>query len=292
MMTRPKALKNSSKGWAAVLFALALCTSGNAAASDGVQKMIYDVYAGGFRVVQADVTIDYSDPRHYGLFMGAATYGFLGKLAPWHGTFETSGWILGDRLQPQLHRSSATWRGEEEIKSYNYTKKGGFKNLVIKDHDKPEEVQEIESDLTDGTTDALTAALSVFNTVANGGDCTGTSEVFDGERRFEQIFTHVKRTELSASKYNIYGGPAVECTVEIKPVAGGWSEKPRGWLSIQEQGRDRGMMPTVWLANVSDDGPAVPVKIRVKTAYGTLFMHLAQYETGGNMVVAEKRQDN
>ena len=80
--------------------------------------------------------------------------------------------------------------------------------------------------------------------------------------------------------------------MEIKPVAGGWSEKPRGWLSIQEQGRDRGMMPTVWLANVSDDGPAVPVKIRVKTAYGTLFMHLAQYETGGNMVVAEKRQDN
>ena len=286
-MTQPKALRYLKKLWAGGLCALVLfIPDGRALASDQIQKMIYDVYAGGFHVVQADVTIDYSDPKHYDLFMGAKTHGFLGKVAPWQGTFESYGWVNGGDLQPKLHRSSAIWRGEEEIKSYNYSKDGGFQSLVIKDNGKPEETEDIDPALTQGTTDALTAGLLVFEQVARGEECTGSSEVFDGKRRFEQTFT------LSASKYNIYSGAAQQCTLEIKPIAGKWHDKPRGWLSIQEQGRDRGMMPTVWLANVKDGGPAIPVKIRVKTAYGTLFMHLAQYESGGNMVVAEKRGDN
>jgi hypothetical protein len=265
---------------------------GRALAADEIQKMIYDVYAGGFHVVQADVTIDYSNPQHYEVFMGAKTHGFLGKVAPWQGTFESYGWMNGGDLQPKLHRSSAVWRGEEEIKSYNYSKDGGFQSLVIKDHDEPEEAEDIDPALTQGTTDALTAGLLAFERVAAGDSCTGSSEVFDGKRRFEQVFAYEETAQLSASKYNIYSGPAQQCTLEIKPIAGKWHDKPRGWLSIQEQGRDRGMMPTVWLANVKDGGPAIPVKIRVKTAYGTLFMHLAQYESGGNTVVAEKRDDN
>jgi hypothetical protein len=292
-MTQPKALRNLKKLWAGGLCVLALfIPDGRAYASDQIQKMIYDVYAGGFHVVQADVTIDTSNSQHYELFMGAKTHGFLGKVAPWQGTFETNGWKNGGDLQPQLHRSSAIWRGEEEIKSYNYSKDGGFQSLVIKDHDKPEETEDIDAALTQGTTDALTAGLLVFEQVARGEECTGSSEVFDGKRRFEQIFTYDETDDLSASKYNIYSGPAQKCTVEIKPISGKWHDKPRGWLSIQEQGRERGMMPTVWLANVKDGGPAIPVKIRVKTAYGTLFMHLAQYESGGNTVVAEKRGDN
>lgn len=275
------------------LFALALfIPDGRANATDEIQSMIYDVYAGGFHVVQADVTIDYSNPSYYNLFMGAKTYGFLGKVAPWHGTFETNGWMNGGALQPKLHRSSATWRGEEEIKSYNYSKDGGFRSLVIKDHDEPEETKDIDPALTDGTIDALTAALLIFEQVSDGENCGGSSEVFDGKRRFEQIFAYEELVELNSSKYNIYSGPAQKCTVEIKPISGKWYDKPRGWLSIQEQGRERGMMPTVWLANVKEGGPAIPVKIRVKTAYGTLFMHLAQYESGGNIVVAEKRDDN
>jgi len=275
------------------LCALALfMPDGSALASDQIQKMIYDVYAGGFHVVQADVTIDYSDPKHYELFMGAKTHGFLGKVAPWQGTFETNGWVNGGDLQPKLHRSSAIWRGEEEIKSYNYSKDGGFQSLVIKDQDKPEETEDIDPALTQGTTDALTAGLLAFEQVARGEPCTSSAEVFDGKRRFEQILTFEKNEDLKSSKYNIYSGSAQKCTVEIKPIAGKWHDKPRGWLSIQEQGRERGLMPTVWMATVKEGGPAIPVKIRVKTAYGTLFMHLAQYESGGNMVVADKRGDN
>ena len=69
-------------------------------------------------------------------------------------------------------------------------------------------------------------------------------------------------------------------TVEVKPIAGRWYEKPRGWLSIQEQGRKLGTMPTVWFAQLKETATVVPVRVRVKTEYGTLFMHMTNYESG------------
>lgn len=58
-------------------------------------------------------------------------------------------------------------------------------------------------------------------------------------------------------------------------------------MSIQEQSRENGSLPTVWMAKMTEDAPAVPVKIRVKTDYGTLFMHLVRYENGSVKKVLE-----
>lgn len=66
----------------------------------------------------------------------------------------------------------------------------------------------------------------------------------------------------------------------MKPDQGKWRKKPRGWLSIQEQGRQKGALPTIWLGQMGADKTYIPVKIRVKTDYGTLFMHLTSYKTG------------
>jgi hypothetical protein len=78
--------------------------------------------------------------------------------------------------------------------------------------------------------------------------------------------------------------------VEIEPISGEWAKKPRGWLSIQEQGRERGTMPTVWLGKFDEDGPAVPVKILVKTAYGALVMHAVGYKGPANSVDAAPKK--
>ena len=105
----------------------------------------------------------------------------------------------------------------------------------------------------------------------------GSTEIFDGKRRFKLTFAHQGTVQLAKSKYNLYNGPAVECSVEVEPIAGKWYDKPRGWISIQEQGRERGKIPTVWFAQMDEGQTAVPVKVRVKTAYGTLFMHVTEY---------------
>lgn len=273
-----------------VCLACIISLSTAAQAETKKQTMIYEVYAGGIHAVQGQLDIDFTDKGRYDLVLSAKTRGFLAKLAPWFGTFESHGWVVGDGdYRPEQHKSTTTWREEEEVKDYQYTKDRKFKGLLITDHDKPTYKKKVDDELTQGTTDALTAALLAMKAVGDGQDCEGSSEVFDGKRRFEMNFNHIKREELKSSKYNIYEGPSVKCTVEVKPIAGGWHKKPRGWLSIQEQGRERGTMPTLWMGRLSEDGPAVPIKILVKTAYGNLFMHLAEYRSGDNILVAKKR---
>lgn len=243
--------------------------------------MNFEVYAGGIHAVKADMTLDYSDPGRYAMFFSAETRGLLGTLAPWTGTFESRGWAEEDgRRIVELHESIAMWRDEREVKTYNYTKDGGFQNLITKYEHKKPKTEEPDDELTKGTTDALTATILVMEHVTRGGKCEGAEDVYDGKRRYTLIFRHVQYVNLQPSRYNAYSGAAVECTVEVKPVAGAWYKKPRGWLSIQEQGRERGLMPTVWFAQVRDYAVVVPVRVRVKTAYGTLFMHMTRYESG------------
>lgn len=246
------------------------------------QKMSYDVYAGGFHVVSAALDVDLSKKTNYWLSLGAKTHGMLGKLAPWKGVFSTKGWydVKNALPQPELHQSDTTWRDEQEITQFFYNKNGSFKEYRIKNEDengpKPP-----EPGLADESTDVLSSTLKVMNKVAEGGKCEGTDKIFDGSRSYNLVFHEKQRVELKANEYNVYAGPATECSVEVKPLKGKWHSKPRGWMSIQEQGRERGTMPTIWLAQMAPGEPAVPVKIRVKTEYGTLFMHLTGYKGAG-----------
>tara|TARA_R110002095_G_scaffold39656_1_gene36464 strand:+ start:914 stop:1771 length:858 start_codon:yes stop_codon:yes gene_type:complete len=252
------------------------------------QEMQYEVYAGGINVVRADMNLDFRTKGRYSMFFDAETRGFLGSVVPWSGSFETRGWAFKDgRRLPELHESIAMWREEREVKTYNYGKDGSFKDLTTTYVGKKPKKETPEKALVEGTTDALTATILVMEHVSDGGDCNGESEVYDGKRRYKLIFRHQQFVMLKKTRYNAYGGPAVECTVEVEPVAGAWHKKPRGWLSIQEQGRDRGMMPTVWMAQVTDNAVVVPVRVRVKTAYGTLFMHMKKYTSGETVLKAE-----
>lgn len=258
--------------------------AGKAAIKPGIQTMDYDVYAGGFHVVSAQLVVDTAKKTNYFIRLNANTHGMLARLAPWDGYFESKGWydVKTGMPRPEVHKSSSVFRGESEVKEYKYKKDGSFVEYRLTDpeHDgKSPEV--VDPALTQGTTDAFSAALSVMAKVARDGKCEGQDEVFDGKRRFTQIFAHQGTVDLKANEYNVYAGPAVECTIEVKQGAGQWHEKPRGWMSIQEQGRERGKIPTIWFANVAEGQPAVPVKIRVKTEYGTLFMHLTGYNGGG-----------
>ena len=259
---------------------LILSVSAQAADYD-LQKMKYDVYAGGIHAVKAEMVLDYTQQGRYSMIFGAETRGLLGSLAPWVGTFESNGWILDNRnLVPQLHESVAMWRDEKEVKTYNYDKEKGFIDITTTYVGKKPKTRVPEAELTLGTTDALTATMLVMEKVSDGGNCEGESEVYDGKRRYKLIFRHKQFVMLEKTRYNAYSGPAVECTAEVEPIAGRWHKKPRGWLSIQEQGRERGTMPTVWMAQVVPNAVVVPVRVRVKTAYGTLFMHLTHYESG------------
>jgi len=152
-------------------------------------------------------------------------------------------------------------------------------------------IPNVAPELTQGTTDALTAALTALAVVGQGKICEASSEVFDGKRRFKEIFTDAGEERLTATPANVFEGLAAKCQVEITPVAGEWSKKPRGWMAIQDQGRQAGALPLMWAGTLAHGGaPAVPVKVQIKTAYGTLMMQLAEYKGDGKILVAGAHQ--
>jgi hypothetical protein len=250
------------------------------------QTMVYSIYAGGLHAVDAQLEIDTHKGR-YDIMLQAATRGFLSKLVPWRGTFETHGWSGINR--PQTHKSATVDSDGETIKEYRYTKDGGFKDLTVTENGKGK-IRKTEPELSRGTIDTLTAAMKVLQDVAQGKKCEGQSDIFDGRRRFTQVFHPAADDEIEATSYNAYAGPALVCVVEVIPKGGAWHKKPRGWMSIQEQGRKAGALPTLWVAQLEKGGPAVPVKLQIKTSYGTLMMHLAEYKNGDKMITAERRK--
>src|SRR5688572_16608747 len=95
MTKAQQVLKHSRKALAGILCGWWVITASApalAAANKKLQEMTYDVYAGGFHVVDAHLDVDFSRAGRYRLELGAKTRGFLGEIAPWDGTFETMGW--------------------------------------------------------------------------------------------------------------------------------------------------------------------------------------------------------
>lgn len=256
----------------------------------GHQKMSYSVYAGGIHALDAKMDLDITKKNYFNMELFAKTYGLLGRLAPWFGTFETNGWLDINKgvAKPKIHKSSTTWKDELEVKTYEYNKDGSFKKYSIKDNKNDGRPRKIDSKLTDQTTDIISASLEEMMRVSASNKCEGESEVFDGKRRYRLIFDHKREVDLKKSKYNIFEGKAIECSVRVEPAGGRWDKKPRGWFAIQEQGKKKGSMPTIWFGSLDNNEPAIPVKVRVKTDYGTFFLHLTEYEGNSLQIALEE----
>ena len=244
-----------------------------AATSKQMHSYDYKVYAGGINALDAQIKLT-QDKDNFDMRATAKTAGFLGALAPWSGHYVTKGFVSEQTPKPLSHVAKSTWRDEIETKTYSYNRDESFKKLTIIDEGIDESPDKVDRALTDGTVDLLTATLAVMQNSVSAQKCEGSSDIFDGKRRFTLNFKPQGTKQLTASKYNIYSGPALKCAIEIEPKGGKWHEKPRGWLSIQEQGRQKGALPTLWLAQVHEGAPAVPVRAEVKTQFGTLLMHL------------------
>lgn len=230
----------------------------------------YGLYAGGFNVVEIEGVYDIGDDS-YDLQMDLKTAGLLGKLAPWSGVLQTRGVVDGAKPTPLFHSFASTWRQETETSTFDFSKSG-----VLQAHKKIENDGSVadkmppEDVYQGGAVDILTGLFRAMR----GQECAGLQDVLDGKRRFDMVFRSKGIDMIRQSRYTVFDGQAERCEVEIVPTAGKWRDKPRGWMSIQEQAKGNGMLPQIWFGKLRDDLPPVPVKFLIKTNYGTMVMHL------------------
>jgi len=243
------------------------------------QKIAYSIYTGGLKTLSADLEITKESAQDYHLLMNARTDGLVKVFKRWNGTMETEGRLNGngDPL-PATHESVSVWPDNTQIKKFSWSGKGELKDLYIEEEGTTTHLDDIDRSMAQDSVDIMSAALAIMRSAAQDGSCGGQTEVFDGKRRFLLSAIDKGRETLKSSRYNSFSGEALRCEIRIVPQEGNWHEKLRGWMSIQEQGQEAGAAPTVWLAQLEEGAPAVPVKISAKTSYGTFLMHLQQYQ--------------
>ncbi|WP_192499275.1 DUF3108 domain-containing protein [Skermanella pratensis] len=244
--------------------ALALCAPAASAAEK--VRLGYAIYAGGFEVLQASILLDIGRDD-YEVEVSAETQGLIGTFFPWQNLSRSVGLLRDGEAAPRSHRQSGTWRGRERAVSLDYDGSGRVV-ADVRPPDDPSERDPVPPEMVPGTTDPLSAVLSVATGVASGRGCTGTVPVFDGRRRYDLNFRTLGDRQLAPNRYSVFSGPAVHCEVTSTVLAGQW--KRDGAVTEQERRAPISLM----LAPVVEGLPPVPVRLEGESRFGDVVMHL------------------
>lgn len=237
--------------------------------------LTYGVYGGGFQALTADIRFQFTKTGYH-MTMDAKPYGVLGHLLPWAGQYDTTGLLRNGEFIPQTHEKLSTWRDDKSHLMLFYNKNGEMikqTKVTVEGGKKKSEAVTIDPSWHKGTVDIATAILNMLIEVNENGTCNQITATYDGKRRFDMRFTDKGSDTLAESNLNIARGKAHRCQLELLPIEG-FTGKPRGYYMIQEQGRALGALPLVWMAPLWTGGPDVPVRMLIKSDFGSLFLHV------------------
>lgn len=257
-----------------------MMVAATATASYSVEKprklsLHYDVYAGGFKALNASLLMDL-DKKAYDMKLQAETQGFIGSIFPWKTSLNTSGHTEKGILIPTVYTESSTWRQKVKVTEMCYAPNGKVLKTTTQDNGTTTVDRDINEVLADNTMDVLTGALMIFQNVKNTNKCAGKFPIFDGKRRFNITLTDDGDEVLPETGYSSFKGAALRCTLKVEPVAGFKKrDEKRGWMAVQNHTEQHHKLPTIWLARTPDSSQIVPVRMEIASDYGSVVAHLA-----------------
>ena len=240
-------------------------------------QLNYDVYAGGMHALEAELEID-KNKSDYTIRLTAKTHGFIGGLFPWKADYKTDGIIKDDKLIPKNYVSKSSWKDKLKQTELKYSNNGDLLEKIVTKKNKTSKNSNIDKNLTSDSVDMLTAAVSLLNKTAKQEDkCDGSVAAFDGKRKFNIVFKNAGIANIAKSKYSVYQGKALKCTITVEPVAGfRKKDKKKGWMAIQNHTMERKKLPTIWVANINGSDEMVLVRMEIASSYGTVIAHLTK----------------
>jgi hypothetical protein len=245
---------------------LSLATALPAAANGGA-KLRYDVWAGGVRVLEAEITLRTNGQR-YRMDMEAELVGPPSWVEDYRLVSFSEG-VLGEAgPQPQIYRIESEEGDDDHWVQLAYA--NGMPSVEADTNLEKKRREPVEDALKQDSLDPLTGLLSLVLQAAGKSSCEGHVPVFDGRRRFDVSLADAGTGELSKSRLNAYAGPTQRCEVSLRPIAG-----------YRYSGHDKAQFPeTVVLqaAELVPGLPPLPVRLDTEIEYGALILHLVDYE--------------
>ena len=274
MRAPPTALSQKTHQWllsGGAALALTLGSVPAAAAEAQSVRASYEVYFGGFHVLNAEAQME-NGGEVYSITAEAETQGMLGWFFSWKGETESRGLVAGNRIIPQRHDNFGTSdRGDREVK-LRYDTAGDITEALVQPEQDLEDHHPLPAYAGEGTLDPLSVVAGLATLLQQGGPCDGSFAVFDGRRRYDLTVTDAGTATLEPNAYSIFEGEARGCHVSYELLGGHRVERNK----YAATARDR----TVWVARPAEGAPLIPVRLSIETDYGTVMGHLTGYSLG------------
>ena len=241
------------------------------ASSARIVDLTYDVYLGGLHIFTFDVNMTLR-PDRYHVTAEGETQGTLGWLYSLNMKLAADGRDENGRIEPRLYATETEWSGNQRSVRLGFREDGGYN---LQSNPMPEPDPDIQGGLPqtlpEGTVDPLSLAVAASRTLEETGRCDQIVPVFDGQRRYDLIVKQVDETILPPNDYSIYQGAALRCSFSMKRISGFRTS----WKSSRQWDAGSATPPTIWVAEIRQDLPPVPVRYEGAIALGSMVVHLS-----------------
>ena len=262
---------------ACLLLALACCllvAGGEGARAQARSASVsYDVYTGGFQILELDADISL-DAGSYDLSARLRTRGLMSTLFPWEQANRVAGTTTAPFPAPLRFEQRGVFRGKERSVEIAY-RDGRIAGLAVApvgadDNDR----EPVPIDDVAGALDPLTGIVALLLRLEAGGSCDGRYDGFDGRRRFTMEL--VDRGSEAIEVPGARGGPGTTrvCDFVYRQTA--------GYARRVTWGPDRQREPRegrFWIGDPRQVAPGVtltrlPLRMEVENSYGRMLAHL------------------
>lgn len=232
----------------------------------------FHVYSGGMHMLNTTLKTRLNG-QQYEAEVTAQPNGFWGRLLPWRANIKSVGVRENALYRPVQVEDLSGWRDRIRETTMIYNQNGRLIDMTRRNDGGEPHKREINAKISQtGTTDLLTAIMSVLHPIANTM-CSHDPKVFDGQRLFRIQTNYEGTEELAPNRYSAFSGTAHRCSIDIEPIDG-FKEK-RTWMVVQDKNRAENRLPTFWMVE-KERGHYQIVRIELHTNYGAVIAHLQE----------------
>jgi hypothetical protein len=274
-------LRAKLAGAAMVLAAAAMSAPSPAAASTTDRmSLLYEVYSGGFLVLNFQLDLDLA-PESYDVTARINSAGFVGWFLSWRQTAESQGQLGPDRVSPMQHRSQAVFHGRQRSVEIDYNAGTVGDVRVQPPASEDEGRDEVSVERRREAMDPISSILNAIRRISAGQGCGGRLPVFDGRRRYDLVLTD--RTNRAPGLPQLAGAPAdqVQCDFVYEPIAG----HDRRNADPETKGKRRIQSGRVFAERTG--ALIVPVRVEIDGDWGMTIAHLREVKRGDCVVAVE-----
>lgn len=229
-----------SLGYARPLCLAAGIAAGALPASAESLDVTYDVVVSGMQAAQLKFDMDLT-PSGYRSKASVETQGIVSFFSDSHTTVGAVGEIVNGKALPASFSTRTEKSGKQKDFKVRWSDQG-----QPEPHEPPVKNPKMQAEIIDalgaGAIDPLTAVLRV----RSDAPCQGSQRIYSGRDVFDLTFTLEREVTFGDKADGIYRGPAYQCQMVYRPVAGRDAAKAR-------KNKTEPWVVTVWFAPINSE---------------------------------------